>query len=171
MSEVAVSKKTQETRAAGRSNEVFQPKIPFGGLLRMSPFAMMREFANEMDRVFRSSGSEAELQTWAPAVDVQRSDGTLVVSADLPGLKKEEVKVEVTDDELVIEGERKLEHKEDREGYHMWERSYGQFYRSIPLPEGAKTDQVKAELKDGVLKVSIPVPEVAKKSRQVAIAG
>jgi len=95
----------------------------------------------------------------------------LVISAELPGLKKEEVKVEVSDDALVIEGERKQEHKEDHEGYHRWERSYGRFYRSLPLPEGARTDQVKAELKDGVLKVSIPAPETAKKSRQVPVAG
>lgn len=132
---------------------------------------MMREFTDEMDRMFRGNGSETEIRTWAPTTDVQRCDGSLVVSAELPGLKKEDVKVEVTDEALVIQGERKQEHKEDHEGYHRWERSYGGFYRSIPLPEGAKTDQVKAELKDGVLKVSIPVPELAKKSRQVPVAG
>ena len=71
---------------------------------------------------------------------------------------------------LIIQGERKQEHKEDHEGFHRWERSYGQFYRSIPLPEGAKTDQAKAELTDGVLKVSVPVAETKKKTtRQVPI--
>jgi HSP20 family protein len=85
------------------------------------------------------------------------------------GPQEGEVKVELTDDALVIQGERKREHKEDHEGYHRWERSYGQFYRSVPLPEGAKTDQVKAELQDGILKVSVPVPQAEKKSRQVPI--
>ena len=171
MPEVAVTKKTTETPAVKRSSEVFQPMFPFGRFFGLSPFAMMREFTDEMDRMFRSNGSETEIQTWAPTTDVQRCDGNLVVSAELPGLRKEDVKVEVTDEALVIQGERKQEHKEDHEGYHRWERSYGSFYRSIPLPEGAKTDQVKAELKDGVLKVSIAVPEVAKKSRQVPVAG
>jgi len=92
------------------------------------------------------------------------------VTAELPGLKKEDVKVELTEDALIIQGERKQEHKEDHEGFHRWERSYGQFYRSIPLPEEAKTDQAKAELTDGVLKVSVPVAETKKKTtRQVPI--
>lgn len=171
MPEVAVSKKASESPAVRRSSEIFQPMFPLSRFFGLSPFARMRDLTDEMDRMFRGLGAETDLQAWAPAVDVQQCNGNLVVSAELPGLKKEEVKVEVNDDALIISGERKQEHKEDHEGYHRWERSYGQFYRSIPLPEGAKTDQVKAELKDGVLKVSIPVPEVAKKSRQVPVIG
>ena len=109
----------------------------------------MREFTREMDRAFRGLAPSIETEPWTPAIDIQQCNGTLTVTADLPGLKKDEVKVEVTDDALIIEGERKREHKEDHEGYHRWERSYGHFYRSIPLPEGAKTDQVKAELQRG----------------------
>ena len=169
MSEVAVSKNTSETPVVNRPREIFQPMFSFGRFPGLSPFAMMREFTNEMDRMFR--GTERDMQAWAPVMDVRRCNGDLVVTAELPGLKKEEVKVEVTDDALVIQGERKREHKDDHEGYHRWERSYGQFYRSIALPEGARTDQVKAELKDGVLNVSVPVPEVSKQARQVKIAG
>ena len=168
MPEVAVSKKT-ETPVVNRASEVFQPMFPFGRLFGLSPFAMMREFTDEMDRMFRGRGSETEVQAWAPAVDVRQCNGDLVVTAELPGLKKDEVKVELTDNALVIQGERKREHKEDHEGYHRWERSYGHFYRSIALPEGAKTDQAKAELQDGVLKVSVPVAQAEKKSRQVPI--
>jgi len=178
MSEVAVANKASEPPAVSRASEHGKERhkrqherhhaiSPFG----LNPFAIMREFTNEMDRMFRGIGSETEIQGWAPVVDVQHCNGSLVVSAELPGLKKEDVKVEVTDEALVIEGERKREHKEDHEGFHRWERSYGHFYRSIPLPEGAKTDQVKAELKDGILKVSIPAPEVAKKLRQVPVTG
>lgn len=163
MSEVAVSKKT--------SDVPLQPMFPLTRFFSANPFAMMREFANDMDRTFWGDRPATELQAWAPAIDIQQCNGNLVVSAELPGLKKEEVKVEVKDDTLVIQGERRQEHKEDHQGYHRWERNYGRFYRAIQLPEGAKTDQVKAELKDGVLRVSIPSPETAKKSREVPIAG
>lgn len=92
-----------------------------------------------------------------------------MVTAELPGLKKEEVKVELSDKVLIIEGERSREHKTDHEGYHRYERSYGKFYRSIPLPEGAKADQAKAETNDGVLKVTIPAPQEKKNVRQVEV--
>ena len=157
-----------------RAGDFFAPTVPFGRWFGMSPFALMRELTEEMDRTFRGglapAGTEgAELRAWSPAVDVRQCNGDLMVTAELPGLKKEEVKVEVTDDALVIQGERKREHQEDHAGYHSWGRSYGRFYRSIPLPEGAKTDQIKAELQDGILKVSLPVPQAEKQPRQVPI--
>jgi HSP20 family protein len=104
-----------------------------------------------------------------PAIEVRKCNGDMVVTAELPGLNKEDVKVEMTEDALVIRGERKTEHKEDHDGFHTTERSYGRFYRSIPLPEGAKTEEVKAELADGVLKVSIPSPEMKKLPREVPV--
>ncbi len=173
MSEVRVNKGQTVTKRDGpegaRPGEGFAPMVPFGRIFGMSPFALMREFTDEMDRTFRGRGVGMEADGWSPAIDVQQCNGTLVVSAELPGLKKEDVKVELTDDALIIEGERKREHKEDHEGFHRWERSYGRFYRSVPLPEGARTDQGKAELKDGVLKVSVPVPETRKQLRQIPI--
>jgi HSP20 family protein len=169
MPEVAVSKKPSEPTALGRPSEWVRSMFPLSRTWGLNPFSMMRELTNEMDQMFRGVSTGTEIQAWAPAVDIQQCNGNLVVSAELPGLKKEEVKVEVTDNALEIEGERKQEHKEDHDGYHRWERSYGRFYRAIPLPEGAKTDQVKAELKEGVLKISIPVPESAKKTRQVTV--
>lgn len=177
MEEVKVTKEQplakQDAPVSSRASELFAPMIPFGRWFGMSPLALMREFTEEMDRAFRSRlpslGTAGQVTAWSPAVDVQHCNGEMVITAELPGLKKEEVKVELTDDAIVIEGERKREHKEDHEGYHRYERSYGQFYRSVPLPEGAKADQVKAELRDGVLKVSVPVAKPEKKSRQVAI--
>jgi HSP20 family protein len=169
MSEVAVTKKPS-TPATSRWSEALDP-FP-SRLLSMSPFApfsVMRQLSEQMDQLLRGNGSEKSIMDWAPTVDVQSCNGTLVASAELPGLKKEEVKVEVTDDTITIEGERNREHKEDHEGYHRYERSYGRFFRSIPLPEGAKADQAKAELKDGLLKVTVPVAETAKKAKQVAI--
>jgi len=173
MSEVTVTKEKspakQETTALRPWGELSMPMFPFGRFFGLSPFAMMREFTEEMDKVFRGIAPGVPTGTWAPAIDVQQSNGNLVVTAELPGLKKEEVKVELSDDALIIKGERKSEQKEEREGYYKSERSYGQFYRSIPLPEGAKADQAKAELNDGVLKVSVPVPESKKTVRQIPV--
>jgi HSP20 family protein len=170
MAEVKVSKEQspakQEVPASGA---LFRPMFPFGRYFGLGPFGLMRELSEEMDRAFRGVNPSTQLEPWTPAVDVQQCNGDLVVTAELPGLKKEDVKVELTDDSLVIQGERKYEHKEDHEGFHSFERSYGQFYRSIPLPEGAKTDQAKAELTDGVLKVSVPVPAAKKTSRQIPV--
>ncbi|MGA2712516.1 MAG: Hsp20/alpha crystallin family protein [Bryobacteraceae bacterium] len=171
MSEVKVEKNKslarREMPGLSPFNDFFTPAFPVGRFFGLSPFAMMREFSEEMERLYRANG--AALEAWTPTVDIQRSNGDLLVTAELPGLKKEEVKVEVTDDALIIEGERKREHKVEEEGYHRYERSFGKFYRFIPLPEGAKPDQAKAELTDGVLKISVPAPEVKKKVRQIAV--
>jgi HSP20 family protein len=77
---------------------------------------------------------------------------------DLPGLKRDDVKVELTEGLLTISGERKEEKEEKREGYYRSERSYGSFFRQIPLPEGAKTDTAKAEFNDGVLEITMQAP-------------
>ena len=168
MAEVKVNKEQGLAKPGTPESGLFRPFFPFSRSFGWEPFGLLRELSQEMDRAFRGPAG-TQLETWAPAVDVQQCDGDLVVTAELPGLKKDDVKVELTDDALIIQGERKQEHKEDHEGYHRWERSYGKFYRSIPLPEGAKTDQAKAELTEGVLKVSVPVPETKKKSRQIPI--
>ena len=92
MSDVTVSKKTSESPAVNRSSDALQPMFPFGRFFGLSPLAMMREFTHEMDRMFRGNGSETEVHAWAPAMDVRQCNGDLVVTAELPGLKKEEVK-------------------------------------------------------------------------------
>jgi HSP20 family protein len=171
MSAVKVEKQQSLARRETPGLSPFENILPgrfFGpGPFFPSSFRWMQELNDEMDRFMR--GTAAPLDAWTPAIDIERCNGDLVVTAELPGLKKEEVKVEVTDDALIIEGERKKEHKEDHEGYHRYERSYGKFYRSIPLPEGAKTDQIKAEISDGVLKVSMPVPQEKKNVRQIDV--
>jgi HSP20 family protein len=141
-----------------------------------SPFELMRRFTEEMDRAFegwglsrdsRFGGSQSAL--WSPAVEVFERDNNLVVRADLPGLNKDDVKVEMTDDGLVIQGERKRESEEKGEGWYRSERSYGQFYRLIPLPEGANAEQAKAQFENGVLEVSVPVPESQRRRRSIPI--
>ena len=142
----------------------------FGGV---SPFSLMRRMSEEMDRTFGrffgQAGGGGGISTWYPAVEVTENNGQLQVHADLPGLKPDDVKVEVTNDALVIQGERKQEHEETRGGVYRSERRYGQFYREIPLPEGAKPEEAKASFNNGVLEVTLPVPESASNRRQIPI--
>jgi HSP20 family protein len=132
--------------------------LPFG----VNPFALIRELTSSL-------GTEFDSQAWIPAVEVKEANGNLTVTAELPGIKNEDVKVEVTDQALTIQGERKQERKEEKEGVYRSERSYGHFYRSILLPEGAKVDQIKAEMKNGILEVKVPLAETKQKSRQIPV--
>jgi HSP20 family protein len=111
-------------------------------------------------------------ELWAPNVDVFQRGNELVVKADLPGLSKDDVTVDVADDAVTIQGERRSEREEDREGVYRVERSYGSFYRVIPLPEGAITEQAKAQFKDGVLEITMPAPPAqATRGRRLEIEG
>ena len=95
---------------------------------------------------------------WAPAIEVAERDGKYTVHAELPGLKPEEVKVELTDDSVIIQGERHSQTQQDDEGgVHRSERHYGRFYRRIPLPEGVNADQLQANFDNGVLEIVAPV--------------
>jgi HSP20 family protein len=183
MAEVDVKKQTGEQQR-GQSLErprqgELQRRGPYSSLLSMnpaelfgvSPFSLMRRFTEEMDHIFQGAGGRREEGAlWSPTVEVNERDGKLEVVADLPGLKESDVKVEVTDEGLVIQGERKREHEEKREGYYRSERSYGQFYRVIPLPEGTNLDQAHAEFRNGELRVSIPVAEQRRNVRQIPIS-
>jgi HSP20 family protein len=95
---------------------------------------------------------------WYPQIEVSERGGNLVVCADLPGIRKEDVHLEIHDDYLVLEGERRLENEENQGGVYRSERSYGRFYRTIPLPDGTNAEQAKATFKDGVLEVTVPLP-------------
>jgi HSP20 family protein len=96
---------------------------------------------------------------WIPPIEVQQRDGQLVVRADLPGLKPEEIEISVDDGLLTIRGERQQEAREEGEGFVRTERTYGAFYRALPLPEGADAERIAANVKDGVLEITVPVTE------------
>jgi HSP20 family protein len=108
---------------------------------------------------------------WAPAVDIQENETEYVVKADLPEVKKEDVKVGVEDGILTVEGERKQEKEEKGTKFHRVERSYGKFVRRFALPTEVETDKAQAEFKDGVLNVHLPKAAKAKaRSVEVKVA-
>jgi HSP20 family protein len=156
---------------------MFRTKESLPALLGASP--LMRSFTKEFDRLFEEKGwpflfatrPELEEIAWRPEVEVFELENLLKVRADLPGIKKEEVNVELTDLGLTISGERKRETKEEKKGeYFRSERVYGSFCRTIPLPEGAKLDEVKAQFTDGVLEVTVPLAaRIEPKKRTVPI--
>ncbi|MDQ3948986.1 MAG: Hsp20/alpha crystallin family protein, partial [Gemmatimonadota bacterium] len=135
-----------------------------------SGFGLAPSFATGLDRELWSGSSALEQAVWSPQVETFRRGDKLVVRADLPGLKKEDVKVEVADGMLTISGERREEHEESRDDFYRSERGYGQFYRAIPLPEGVTEEQCEATFKDGVLEVTLPAPkQPERKTRQIQI--
>jgi HSP20 family protein len=106
---------------------------------------------------------------WTPALEMFTKNNELVVRAEIPGLKKEDVIVEVTDENLVIRGERKEEKEEKGKGFYRSERTYGSFYRTVPLPEGVKTETAKATVNNGVLEIIMPMAKVEEKKRTLEI--
>jgi len=171
------SKNREENQAIEpRRRGVLSRMEPWSAL---SPFSMMRRFADEMDRMFEGFGFPPmeRLSPWAsaerfsPEVDIFERDGKLVVRADLPGLTKDDVKVDITEDAILLEGERKFEHEEREEGVYRSERAYGRFRRQIPLPEGANTDTANATFKNGVLEVTMDAPQPSKSRRRIEIQG
>src|SRR5581483_5455324 len=144
-----------------------------GGLFSMSPFALLREMTDLMDRSFGSTsqqrGGRSSPSLWSPAVEVCQQDNNLTVWADLPGIDPNDVRLEIDNDQIVIQGERKQEHQEEREGFHRSERVYGSFYRSIPLPETAKAEDIKAEFHNGVLQITVPLEQPKSNRRQIQI--
>jgi HSP20 family protein len=136
-----------------------------------SPFALMERMREEMDRLFEGFGTRPFTTglprlaaDWMPAIEIEEKPGMLLVRAELPGLKREDIKVELTPEGLTLTGERKHEIKEEKkeEGFFRSERFYGTFYRFVPLPEGAALDKAAATFRDGVLEVTVPVPAAEK---------
>jgi HSP20 family protein len=143
------------------------------------PFQTLQRMADEVDRVFDDFGfgrrwsqgrREFGAQAWAPDVEVFQKNNELTIKADLPGLKRDEVTVEVTDQAVTIQGERKRDVEEEHEGVYRSERSYGRFWRVIPVPEGAIGEQAKATFRDGVLEIRMPAPPAStSKGRRLEI--
>ena len=131
------------------------------------------EFRREFDRLFDDfAPSTRGLKTeasFAPACDVREEDGHYLLSLEMPGVKKEDLKIEVWDSQLHVSGERRLETQGDREGSMYSERRFGKFCRSFALPVGVDTGQVEASYQDGILQILVPKAESAK-PRQIQIS-
>ncbi len=193
MAEVDVKKSSQsstEKQGSGTSDQGLQRqgsgtelsrsrgRDPFGFSLTPSdffsanPFSIMRRMSEEMDRTFGSffgQSSSGRTGNWFPAIEVSEQNGQLQVHAELPGVKPEDVKVEVTNDSLILHGERKSEHEHKIGGAYRSERRYGEFYREIPLPEGVNPENAKAQFRNGLLEITLPIPEQASNRRQIPI--
>lgn len=156
-----------------------------GSVRTVSPFSLMRRFSEEMDRLFgeigfggglasgfgREFGRLADLEgsMWLPQVEAFERSGKLIVRADLPGLTKDDIDVDVTDDAIKIRGERRQEKEENEEGYYRSERSYGTFYREIPLPGGVNPEDANATFSNGVLEITMSAPARQTSSRRIEI--
>lgn len=150
-----------------------------------NPFQMMRRFTKNMERLFEDFQGftfptffntdfapfqvEFDKVEWVPQIEVLHNNGQFMVRADLPGLTKDNVNVEVTDDLLTISGERKDEKEEKREGFYRSERRFGSFYRQIPLPEGANTEKAAATFRNGVLEITMPAAAIETPTRKLEI--
>jgi HSP20 family protein len=143
-------------------------------ITRFEPFRELAAVQARLNRIFSEpyeNGDDSLTQaSWVPAVDVfENAQHELVLKAELPGVKKEDIDLKVENNTLTIRGERKREFETKEDGYHRVERTYGSFARSFTLPTTVNADGVKAEYKDGVLTVTLPPREEAK-PRQVQIA-
>jgi len=126
-------------------------------LTRWEPFSELADLRARLDQMFTEFAPRGE-HRFAPAIDVIRSNGNLVLRADLPGIKADEVKIEVDEDILTIRGEHEEQHEEKHEHYMRRERRWGSFQRSMPLPTGVDAERIEARTHDGVLEVTVPLP-------------
>ena len=169
-------------RRVGRGSSL--PSIPSLlldplGFFPDAPFFLLKRVQQEVNRVFSrpeisnlaTRGDDIASTGWVPPVKLEVHDGKLIVSAELPGLDDKDITVEVRDDALVISGEREGEQEQDLGGMRRTERQYGQFYRAIPLPDGADPRKATAVLEDGVLRIEIPVNQEASEVQRIPIQG
>jgi HSP20 family protein len=139
-------------------------------MTRWNPFRDLYGMRKEMDKIFTRYEDDAPTQTgaWCPAVDIYETEEKLVLTAELPGIEKENVKINLENSILTIAGERKFSDDVKNDSYHRVERSYGSFYRSFTLPSRIDNEKIEAKFKDGVLEIVLPKKEEAK-PRQIEV--
>lgn len=145
-----------------------------------TPFTFLRRFTEEVEKLFADLGVARETMpftdewmkaAWSPKIEIKERGDKIFVSADLPGMKPEEIKIEVLDNRLTIEGERRKEHEERGKGFYRSERRYGSFYRDIPLPKYVNAEQTKASFRNGVLEITLPSAAKPKTGKRIEIGG
>ena len=149
-------------------------------LAHIEPRAFMRRVFRDFDRLFEGGdwpgtrlGKPFTDVAWMPPVEAFERDHRLTVRVELPGMKKEEIGITVTDGVLTIEGERTLENEEKNNEWYRNERTYGKFVRTVPLPEAVKVNEITATFEGGVLEITVPLPETpaAAAPKKVEITG
>lgn len=162
---------TQDAVSAGMASMNPQSWLPNILHAWEEPFVMMRKMTEDMDQIFErslgrpmygsksSQGAKHSSGTWSPPLEVSQRENQVVVRAELPGIEQDSVRVEIKNDRLVIEGDRREEQRQEGQGYYRSERSYGHFYRAISLPEGVDADQASASMRNGLLEVVVPVQQ------------
>src|SRR5207237_5630586 len=169
--------KQNDERTGPRALEKREERGELGARLAATPFSFMRRFAEEMDNLFEDFnfrrdwlapvfGNELGAGIWSPQVEMLQHNGEVIVRADLPGLKKGDVHVEVADNAVTIEGERRGEKEDKREGFYRSERSYGKFYRRLPIPEGIQVKDAEATFENGVLEVKMKASKREQQKRR-----
>lgn len=135
-----------------------------------SPWGGFREFESQLDRIFHGNAAPARNTTgvWAPAVDVYETADAYVLHADLPGMTKEDIEVQVLEDQVAIRGNRKRVQPAEEKGFHCYERAEGRFERSFRIKGGIDANRVEANVENGVLTVTLAKPEEAK-PRQIEV--
>jgi HSP20 family protein len=137
-------------------------------IVRWNPVRDVLGLQNEMNFLFGDffgvdkKGDETNFIRWAPRVDIVEVNGTYELTADLPGLKKDDIKIEIHDNLLTLRGEKNLEEEKKDKNYRLCERYFGEFARTFTLPENVNKDGIEAAFKDGVLTIAIPKVEKAK---------
>ena len=146
-------------------------------MVRWEPVRDLLTLQEKMNRMFEGSYRGASEEdwalggSWAPAVDIYEKDGNIVLKAELPGVDPKDVDIQLENNTLTLRGERKLDSEVKKENYHRVERAYGAFTRSFTLPSGVDPNAIKAEYKDGVLRLTLPKREEAKpKQIQINVA-
>ncbi len=140
-------------------------------IVRWDPGRDIDSLQGDVNRLFdsffgrREAGQASSLRRWVPAMDLAETEDQLVLRADLPGMERDDIDIEVKDNVLTISGERKAEHEKKGEGFHRIERSFGRFSRSLGLPRGVDAKSVTASFENGVLEVRMPKPEERKATR------
>ena len=144
------------------TNQLARATAPFGFLApRLLGPHWLKEFDRFFNREFPLTREGEAFESWVPALEVFEKDGRLTVRLDAPGLTKENVAVHVAEGVLTVEGERKQETEEEKNHWYRSERTYGRFYRTVPLPEGVIGKEVEATLTNGVLEITARLPSVA----------
>ena len=135
-----------------------------------APFEGLTSWFDDIDTWFDTGFADVPDLKWRPAIDIEEKDGKYLVRADLPGLDKKDIHIELRDGYLILRGERKSEHEEKDDTYQRVERTYGSFERTCRVPEGVTEKDIHAKYKDGVLELTVPAPKpIEPKTTEVKI--